>query len=239
VLAYAPLLLMLSALWPALYVRHRQPLVVAMKIWAAFVATLLPQQHAEPASSGAGGPPHGAMLAHAGSSLASQLVLHALGLQTTGAWLILSQGFAVAASARLADQACEEHLAGVVRRLLQERPGLLSRPWLLGAAAVSADPSLVCKAYTLGMQIVVGYCATTALALLAEWRQRRAFAAKWGADQPCGWSLAALAGCYLSMLLLLLRIALATVLPPAAAYAAAAGSCPAGAAVAGTCTVAA
>lgn len=86
------------------------------------------------------------------------------------------------------------------------------------------------------MQIVVGYCATTALALLAEWRQRRSFATKWGAEPPCGWSLAALAGCYLSMLFLLLRIALVTALPPAAAYAtAAAGSCAAGGTAASTC----
>ncbi len=95
-----------------------------------------------------------------------------------------------------------------------------------------------CLAYThSSAQIAVGYCATTALALLAEWRQRRAFAAKWHAEPPCGYSLAALAGCFLSMLCLLLRVALATVLQPAASYGAAAGSCAAGAggSAAGTC----
>lgn len=87
------------------------------------------------------------------------------------------------------------------------------------------------------LQIAVGYCATTALALLAEWRQRRAFAAKWGAEPPCRWSLATIAGCYVSMLCLLLRVALATVLPPAAAYGSRqAGACVAAAGgVPGTC----
>ncbi len=212
------------------------------------MSTLLPVQHAESGAGVHSGPPHGAMLAHAGSSLASQLVLHALGevqlnellsrraaaaiwvvpactqkcgadgcggsqqhraavllpaslgspccrvakcacsctglsvrtlscmpalsqlrsahspslllppacpagLQTTGAWLILSQGFAVAASVRLADKACDSYLTAVVRRLLHDRPGLLSRPWLLGAGTTSVDPSLLCKAYTLGMQV--------------------------------------------------------------------------------------
>ena len=79
------------------------------------------------------------------------------GLQTTGAWLILSQGFAVAVSACLAARACDARLTSVVRRLLHERPGLLSRPWLLGAAATgAADPGVVCKAFTLGMQVRAG-----------------------------------------------------------------------------------
>lgn len=47
VLAYAPLLLLLAALWPALYVRHRQPLVAAMKASSGLLLSLrLPHQTA-------------------------------------------------------------------------------------------------------------------------------------------------------------------------------------------------
>lgn len=80
VLAYAPLLLALIAVWPAVYVQHRQPIVMAMKIWAAFVATLLPQQHG--ASLGAapeGARPPTETLLHAGAGIVMQLALHALG----------------------------------------------------------------------------------------------------------------------------------------------------------------
>lgn len=43
------------------------------------MSTLLPLQHAQTGGGVPSGPPHSAVLAHAGSSLASQLVLHALG----------------------------------------------------------------------------------------------------------------------------------------------------------------
>ena len=49
-----------------------------MQIWAAFVSTLLPQVVAA-ADAAPSRQPAAATLAHAGSGLASQLVLHALG----------------------------------------------------------------------------------------------------------------------------------------------------------------
>lgn len=88
-------------------------------------------------------------------------------------------------------------------------------------------------------QVAVGYCTTTALALLAEWRQRRTFALKYGFEPPNGWSLAAVGSCFAGMLCLLLRVALAAMLPAPAcpgaaeggwaadAAGAAAGACPA------------
>lgn len=70
----------------------------------------------------------------------------------------------MAVSACLAAQACDAHLTSVVRRLLHERPGLLSQPWLLGAAAAgAADPGMVCKAYTLGMQVRGDHCTDLAI----------------------------------------------------------------------------
>lgn len=86
VLAYAPLLLLLTSVWPHGYIQHRQPLVAAMKVYAAFVATLLPAQHAGAFGRGGAG---GAMgpaeaLLHAGASFATQLMLHALGERVSG-----------------------------------------------------------------------------------------------------------------------------------------------------------
>ena len=49
------------------------------QIWAAFVATLLPQQHIELLASASRRHPPCAALAHAGAAFAAQLVLHALG----------------------------------------------------------------------------------------------------------------------------------------------------------------
>lgn len=56
-----------------------------MQVWAAFVATLLPQRVAA-AGSAAISQPAAATLAHAGAGLASQLVLHALGERSIS-WL--------------------------------------------------------------------------------------------------------------------------------------------------------
>lgn len=79
-LAYVPLLLLLTTAWPHGYIQHRQPIVAAMKVYAAFVATLLPAQHAGAFGRNAGGAAAPAeALAHAGASFATQLMLHALG----------------------------------------------------------------------------------------------------------------------------------------------------------------
>lgn len=64
----------------------------------------------------------------------------------------MSQGFAAAVSARSAAQTCDAYLAANVRRMLQERRGLLGHPWLLGAT-LAADPGTLCKAYIVGMQV--------------------------------------------------------------------------------------
>ena len=65
---------------------------------------------------------------------------------------MVSQGFAVAASARVAALTCDVQLAAVMRDFLAERPGLLTAP-LVPAAVAGADPALLCKAYVLGMQV--------------------------------------------------------------------------------------
>ena len=82
-LACVPLVLVLTAAWPALYVRHRQPIAAALKVWTAFVASLLPHRHSgilavAYASNAAEGSPL-AMVARAGVGLTAQLVMHALG----------------------------------------------------------------------------------------------------------------------------------------------------------------
>lgn len=138
---------------------------------------------------------------------------HLAGLQTTGAWLVLSQGFVVAVSARLAVASCDAWLSSVAAQLLRQSPQLLQQPWL-PAAARDAEPGTLCKVAALALQVGIGYGLTTALALAAEWRQRRAFAAKHRLAPPAAWSLLALGGCCLSTLCLLLRVALAAVLPP-------------------------
>jgi hypothetical protein len=82
-LAYAPLLLLLTALWPAHYLRHRQPLVAALKVLAGFLATLLPEQFVS-SRAGIGGAaatagPPGELLLRTAAALSVQLALHALG----------------------------------------------------------------------------------------------------------------------------------------------------------------
>ncbi|KAL4434608.1 hypothetical protein ABPG77_002731 [Micractinium sp. CCAP 211/92] len=228
-LACVPLLLLLTAVWPAQYVRHRQPIVAALKVWAAFVGSLLPNHFTGTLGAAISGCTGGSASAgtqtlRAGVGLTAQLALHALGLQTTGAWLVFSQGFVVAASARTATLCCACHLAPATRELLSTRPA---------AAALlrGTDPGLLCEAYALGLQILVGYAATTAVGLFAEWRQRKAFAAKHQLPPPSHMDLFALNGAFLSMLFFLWRVALAeAVRLPATSCslaAAGAGACPA------------
>lgn len=77
----------------------------------------------------------------------------------------------------------------------------------------------------------VGYAATTAVGLFAEWRQRKAFAAKHQLPPPSHMDIFALNGAFVSMLFFLWRVALAeAVRLPATSCsvaAAAAGACPA------------
>lgn len=206
VLAYAPLLLLLATLWPSQYLRYRQPVLAAMKVWATFVATLLQEQHAGVLGGGVGGGRSPAEeLAHAGFGLAGQLALHALGerawlpphymwllqrrrrrachsqlsppcsrpslsrqfllclpatsalyhiagFQTTGVWLIMSQGFAVAVSARTAPLACSASLGAAVRQLLEGSPRLRQQAWV-AAALEGLDAGLLCRLYALALQV--------------------------------------------------------------------------------------
>lgn len=77
----------------------------------------------------------------------------------------------------------------------------------------------------------VGFVATTAVGLLAEWRQRKSFAAKHQLPPPSRMDLFALNGAFLSMLFFLWRVALseAVRLPttPCSVAAAGARACPA------------
>ena len=82
-LAYAPLLLLLTAFWPAHYLRHRQPLVATLKVLAGFLETLLPGQFVSSkggvvGAAAAEGPPW-ELLLHTAAALPIQLALHALG----------------------------------------------------------------------------------------------------------------------------------------------------------------
>lgn len=85
--------------------------------------------------------------------------------------------------------------------------------------------------HTLSAMSQVGYAATTAVGLFAEWRQRKAFAAKHQLPPPSHMDLFALNGAFLSMLFFLWRVALAeAVRLPATSCslaAAGAGACPA------------
>jgi hypothetical protein len=80
------------------------------------------------------------------------------GLQTTGAWLIFSQGFLVATSLRVATSCCDAYLEKAVQQLLASASAggggssaLLPEAWLRRLA--SADPGLLCQAGTLGLQV--------------------------------------------------------------------------------------
>lgn len=76
--------------------------------------------------------------------------------------------------------------------------------------------------------MLLGFCLTTAVGLVAEWHLRAAFAAKHALEPPPHCAVLAASGCFLAMLFLLLRVAVAAaLLPPAGAVA--------GAAVAGVC----
>ncbi|PSC68463.1 peptidase S15 [Micractinium conductrix] len=210
-LACVPLVLVLTAAWPALYVRHRQPIAAALKVWTAFVASLLPHRHSgilavAYASNAAEGSPL-AMVARAGVGLTAQLVMHALGLQTTGAWLIFSQGFVVAAAMRSTTLCCGSYLADALHQVLSTHGG----GWAASLLA-STDQSRLCLAYASGMQIGVGYVGVVLVGLLAEWRQRMAFAAKHQLPPPAMIDLFALNGTLLSMLFFVWRVALAEAL---------------------------
>ena len=85
-LAYAPLMLLLTALWPAQFLRHRQPLVATLKVLAGFLATLLPHQFVSRRGGIGGGGGGGAaagqsveLLLRSATALPVQLALHALG----------------------------------------------------------------------------------------------------------------------------------------------------------------
>lgn len=98
--AFTLLLLMMTSLWPAVYVQHRQPIAAVMKIWTAFVVTLLPVQQTGTAagsgtasSGGVQGTP-GEALVHAGAGFAMQLALHALGECPTAAAVATAGGVA-------------------------------------------------------------------------------------------------------------------------------------------------
>ncbi|PSC68432.1 GPI inositol-deacylase PGAP1-like [Micractinium conductrix] len=121
--------------------------------------------------------------------------MHALGLQTTGAWLIFSQGFVVAAAMRSTTLCCGSYLADALHQVLSTHGG----GWAASLLA-STDQSRLCLAYASGMQIGVGYVGVVLVGLLAEWRQRMAFAAKHQLPPPAMIDLFALNGTLLSML---------------------------------------
>ena len=198
--------------------------------------------------------PHASCACHGGPPCRVFLA----GLQTTGAWLIFSQGFVVAAAMRSTTLCCGSYLADALHQVLSTHGG----GWAASLLA-STDQSRLCLAYASGMQIgvrrggqaagqrvclgcpsrrpaaarggcrrtwrclltssiltatlpllarQVGYVGVVLVGLLAEWRQRMAFAAKHQLPPPAMIDLFALNGTLLSMLFFVWRVALAEAL---------------------------
>lgn len=75
----------------------------------------------------------------------------AAGLQTTGAWLVFSQGFAVAAATRVAARCCRSFLAAPLHQFLLSRSWPLASSWR--QAVLDAEPGLLCLGFALGLQV--------------------------------------------------------------------------------------
>lgn len=79
-LAFLPLFVVVNMWWPQLYLKYRQPVVACLKLWAAFLATLLPDHWVASLGGGVGAATApGEVLARAGLGLSAQLALHAIG----------------------------------------------------------------------------------------------------------------------------------------------------------------